>query len=168
MTSMNYEEAVALLKKRFGNPQQIINKHMDELLNLEPVTSYNIKSLRGLCDQVESNVRSLKSLGVSSSSYGCLLSSIIMSKLPQDLRLVVSRKIKDDMWDLEEVMEVIEHEIDAREREQVLVLELRCPHQKHPRRHLRNFTLRRRYCPVSSAWHVCIVASPIQQIHVEQ
>ena len=47
VTSINYEEAVALLKKRFGNPQQIINKHMDQLLNLEPVTSYNIKSLRG-------------------------------------------------------------------------------------------------------------------------
>ena len=116
VTSLNYEEAVALLKKRFGNPLQIVNKHMDQLLNLEPVTSYDIKSLRGLCDQVESNVRSLKSLGVSSSSYGCLLSSIMMSKLPQDLRLVVSRKIKDDKWNLEEVMKVIEHEIDARER----------------------------------------------------
>ena len=116
MISLNYEEAVALLKKIFGNPQQIINKHMNQLLNLEPVTSYNINSLRGLCDQVESNVRSLKFLGVSSSSFGCLLSSIMISKLPQDLRLVVSRKIKDDKWNLEEVMEVIEHEIDARER----------------------------------------------------
>ena len=64
-------------------------------------------------------MRSLKSLGVSSSSYGCLLSSIMMSKLPQDLRLVVSRKIKDDKWNLEEIMEVIEHEIDARERADV-------------------------------------------------
>ena len=40
----------------------------------------------------------------------------MISKLPQDLRLVVSHKIKNDKWNLEEVMEVIEHEIGARER----------------------------------------------------
>ena len=39
LTSSNYEEAVTLLKKQFGNKQQQINKHMEVLLNLEPVTS---------------------------------------------------------------------------------------------------------------------------------
>ena len=46
LTSANYHEAVAILKKRFGNKQQIIAKHMDMLLNAEPVTSQH--NLTGL------------------------------------------------------------------------------------------------------------------------
>ena len=87
ITSNNYEEAISILKRRFGNKQLIISKHMDALLNLETVTSlHNIKGLRTLCDSIESHVRSLGSLGVSSASYGSLLSSILMNKLPHELR----------------------------------------------------------------------------------
>ena len=39
-----------------------------------------------------------------------------MSKLPQELRLIVSRTITDGEWNFEKVMAVIEKEIDARER----------------------------------------------------
>ena len=39
LSSANYHEAIAILKKCFGNKQQIISKHMDILLNLEAVTS---------------------------------------------------------------------------------------------------------------------------------
>ena len=35
----NYEEAIDILKARFRNNQQIINRHMEVLLNLESVTS---------------------------------------------------------------------------------------------------------------------------------
>ena len=116
LTASNYEEAVAVLKKRFGNTQLIINKHMDALLSLDPVTSTNTKVLRCLCDQIDSHIRSLKSLDVPSSSYGRLLSSVLMSKIPQELRLIVSRKVSCENFDFDEIMKVIEDEIDARER----------------------------------------------------
>lgn len=35
LTAANYSEAIAVLRKRFGNKQQIITKHMDALLNLK-------------------------------------------------------------------------------------------------------------------------------------
>ncbi len=35
----NYKQAVDILRKRFGNKQVIIAKHMDVLMNLEPVAS---------------------------------------------------------------------------------------------------------------------------------
>ena len=38
LTSANYEEAIGVLKKRFGNKQLIVNRHMDLLLNLDTVT----------------------------------------------------------------------------------------------------------------------------------
>ena len=93
LTASNYNEATAILKARFGNKQQIINRQMEILLNLDSVTSnHNIKGLSQLHDTVESNVRSLKSLGVPLESYGGLLSSILINKLPQDFRLVITRE----------------------------------------------------------------------------
>ena len=86
LTAANYDEAVTILKRRFGNKQLIINRHMKTMLNISSVKSgLHIQALRQLHDLIESQVRSLKLLGVSSSSYGSLLSSVVMSKLPQDL-----------------------------------------------------------------------------------
>ncbi|XP_044165250.1 uncharacterized protein LOC122949186 [Acropora millepora] len=116
LTAANYDEAVAILKRRFGNKQLIINKHMETLLNINSVKSgLNIQALRQLHDLIESHVRSLKSLGVSSSSYGSLLSSVVMSKLPQDLRLIVTREVRDE-WDLDHILDVFRSELEARER----------------------------------------------------
>ena len=51
LRASNYEEGVDILKARFGNKQQIINRHMELLLNAESVTShYYIRSLRQLHD----------------------------------------------------------------------------------------------------------------------
>ena len=65
----NYKEAVTMLEKWFGNKQQIVLKHMDVLLSIEPVTlSHNLRGLRQLHDAVESHLQGLQSLGVSSDS----------------------------------------------------------------------------------------------------
>ena len=65
LTTANYEEGIAILKKKFGNKQNIITKHMEILLNIDAVTSqYNLKGLRHLYDLVESQVRGLRALGV--------------------------------------------------------------------------------------------------------
>ena len=117
LTSANYDEAVEILKKRFGNKQMIIAKHMDILMNLEAVTSqHDLKGLRHLYNLVESHTRGLASLGVMSSSYGALLSSVLITKLPQEFDLTVSKEIKEGEWDLSAVMKILEREIDARER----------------------------------------------------
>ena len=117
LTSANYEEAIGVLEKRFGNKQLIINRHMDLLLNLDAVTSHNdLKGLRKLYDVVESNVRGLRALGVQSSSYGGLLSPVLISKLPTELRLIVSRELKEEEWGFEKMMEIVERELAARER----------------------------------------------------
>ena len=38
-----------------------------------------------------------------------------MNKLPQDLRLIVSREVKDE-WDLDRILDVFRSELEARER----------------------------------------------------
>ena len=117
LTSDNYREAIATLKKRFGSKQQIINKHMDVLLHVEPVTStQNIKVLRRLYDHVSSHVRSLQSLGVEPRSYGNLLCPVLLTKIPVEFQLAVSWKVSEENWNLDSLMEAIEAEITARER----------------------------------------------------
>ena len=77
LTSANYEEAVATLKRRFGNKQLIVNRHMDRLLQLESVTlTDNLKGLRRLFDAVESNIR--KHLLSFLWSADCWLSRVIL------------------------------------------------------------------------------------------
>ena len=44
-----------------------------------------------------------------------------MNKLPQELRLIISREIQHDKWEIEQIMEIIEREVDARERASSLV-----------------------------------------------
>ena len=61
-------------------------------------------------------MRGLRSLGVPSSSYGGLLSSILISKLPPELHLIVSRELTEGEWDFELMMKIIEREVEARER----------------------------------------------------
>ena len=117
LTDVNYSEAVAILKRRFGNTQLIVNRHMDALLRLTAVTSHHdVKGLRRLYDAIEANVRGLKALEVKAESYGSLMLSILINKLPTEIRLIVSRALKSDKWDFNEVMQIMEQEVDARER----------------------------------------------------
>ena len=117
LTSGNYNEAIVILKKRFGNKQLAINNHEDVLLNLDPVTSiYDLKGLRSLYDTVKSHIRALKSLGIPSQLYGGLLCSMLMNKLPRDLHILMSRDIKNDNWDLDRLLGLLEAEVEARER----------------------------------------------------
>jgi len=117
LTASNYDEAIDILKGRVGNKQQKINQHMEILLNLDTVTSHlNMRSLQKLHDTIESNVRSLKSLGVPHETYGGLLSSILMIKLSQDFHLVITREMGNDDWQLDQLFAIFKRELEARER----------------------------------------------------
>lgn len=117
LTAANYEEAIGTLKKRYGNKQLIVSKHMEVLMNLEIVGSENdTHKLRRLLDTVETQVRALKALGVSAESYGGLLASILLNKLPPEVRLIVSSGLTSDNWELDKLVELFEAELDARER----------------------------------------------------
>ena len=117
IASANYDEAIATLKKRFGNPQLIVNRHMEALLGVMAVLShFDIKGLRKLHDTVEAHVRGLRALGVPAESYGDLFTSILMNKLPSEIRLIMSRETTAGKWDLDGVMKILEREVEARER----------------------------------------------------
>ena len=81
--AVNYHEAIAILKNRFGQRQTIIDRHMDALMNLPACKESNdISSLRELCDIIEATSRGLQALGIDSCSYGALLIMVLQRKLP--------------------------------------------------------------------------------------
>ena len=90
---------------------------MEALLQLNAVPSItNLKGLQRLYDTVESHVRGLKSLGISAESYGSLLSSVLINKLPTEFQLIVSHTVTGDNWELDRLLQTVETEISARER----------------------------------------------------
>ena len=117
LTGENYKEAVEILEARYGNKQLIINKHMDILLDVQAVQSiHDVVALRKFYDKVESQMRSLKALGRTTESYGSLLIPVLMKRLPQEFRLVLSRKMKDEEWSVTRIMKELEDEVKAREK----------------------------------------------------
>ena len=118
LSAANYREAIDILQKRFGNKQMIIAKHMETLLNAEAVSSdHHLRDLRRLYDTTESHIRSLKSLGVEATAYGAMLSSVLLTKLPPDLRLLISRKVpSSEEMKIEDLLRLFEEELVARER----------------------------------------------------
>lgn len=116
LSSANYHEAIDLLRKRFGNKQQIISKHMELLLKVDAVLDQNLKSLRRLYDTVESHIRSLWSLGIDFGSYGALLCPVLLNKLPQDVRLIISRSTSSTELNMDRLLSAFEEELQVRER----------------------------------------------------
>ena len=116
LTAANYREAWAILTERFGNPQLTIASHMSKLLKLEKIKSgRNIKELRTLLDQIESHLRSLATVGVQSEHYGPLLIPIVIERLPDDIKLEISRRLGKTNWKIDHFMGIMREEVTARE-----------------------------------------------------
>ena len=116
LTSSNYNAAVEMLQERYGKPQIIISAHMDEIFKIQPcMEGGRLGPLRYVYDKISVHVRGLASMGVSSKEYGSLLIPIIMSKLPSDVRLQISCKSTNEVWKIDELLDTIKSEIDARE-----------------------------------------------------
>ena len=115
LTEANYDVAIAILEERFGRPQQIIAAHMDELLKVQPCSNERSSSIRFVYDKIRVHVCGLEALGVTPEQYGSLLIPILMSKLPNSLRLEVARKSTNEVWKINELLETIRKEIEARE-----------------------------------------------------
>ena len=86
-------------------------------MNMDAVSSdRHLRDLRRLYDKTESHVHSLKSLGIEATSYGALLTPVLLAKLPPELRLIVSRKVSDSNLDMDALLATFEEELTARER----------------------------------------------------
>ncbi|XP_066927907.1 uncharacterized protein [Clytia hemisphaerica] len=117
LSNENYPIAMKLLEERFGDEQIIISSHMNKLLELPKIMNVrDIIGLRILYDTAESQIRSLQAFGLLVKNYGPLLVPVILSKLPDSLKLIISQKSDSDIWDAENILKVLQKEILAREK----------------------------------------------------
>ena len=106
---------------RFGHTERIIFAHIQDLLNISvpsSTTKSKFATLWKLKDNLQAHVRSLETLGVSGTQYGVILTPLILSRLPQDIRLEWARESKDKESDLDWLMNFLQTEIERRERSQ--------------------------------------------------
>ncbi|KAK4324412.1 hypothetical protein Pmani_004972 [Petrolisthes manimaculis] len=120
LTSANYKVACDLLKERFGRTERIIFAHVQGLLNVTLTPrgkgANQCDSLWKLQDQLLRHVRSLEGLGINGDQYGVVLTPVILSRLPQDIRLEWSRESSGHEGDLEWLLKFLQTEIQRRER----------------------------------------------------
>ena len=112
LTKGNYKVAVDLLRDRYGNKQVIISSQMESLLTLKlprVTLASDIKRVRTVYDQIDINVRSLQALGIKAEMDGSLLIPVVMEKIPEDFRLTMSRKMKSDTCDVNELIEAFNY-----------------------------------------------------------
>jgi len=115
LSEVNYTAAIEILKERFGRTQAIISAHMESLLQLPVCAGDRSSHLRLVYDKIKVNVRGLEALGVRADQYGSFLIPIIMAKLPSEVRLQIARVTNKDVWEVEELLQVIKAEVEARE-----------------------------------------------------
>ena len=107
MSSSNYLKALDILRERYGNKPILISSHMDVLVKLPRATSFkDIETLRKNYNSQETIVRSLTELNVDINSYGTLLINLILERIPSELKAIISRRFKDDVWDLLRLIEI--------------------------------------------------------------
>ena len=119
MTDEGFEEACRILKERFGDTNELIFKHLHELLKLEPpkaVSSGDTGKLWDFYNCVQSHVRSLAFLGINSSRFGIVITPIIVSRLPSQLALEWAETSKGKEGDLQNLLTFLQDTVNVRQR----------------------------------------------------
>ena len=95
-----------------------IYSHVTELLNLHVGPKNSVAALWKLQDSLLTHVRSLEALEVTGEQYGVILTPLILSRLPHDIRMEWARDGESHESDLEYLLTFLDKEIKRRERSQ--------------------------------------------------
>lgn len=80
-SSDNYDVAWDLLCNRYHNDRILINNHIQELFNIQPVVEESSKALRNTIDSVNKNLRALKTLKLPTEHWDMIIIHMVTSKL---------------------------------------------------------------------------------------
>ncbi|GFS58693.1 integrase catalytic domain-containing protein [Trichonephila clavipes] len=96
ITPENYDAAIEILISRFGKKNILINTHMNNLFRIPPLKNARDPVLfRIFFDQVQSEIRSLKSLGINSETYDVMDQEKICVSIPKISNPKIINKIKN-------------------------------------------------------------------------
>ena len=121
LNAEHYKTACVILKERFGREDKIIFCHVQELLNLSVPASVkcDVSQMWKFYNDLLKHMRSLEALGITGSQYGVILTPVVLSRLPSDLRMEWALDSVKRENDLTFLLQFIKNEIERRERSQV-------------------------------------------------
>ena len=119
LTTSNYKSACDILVERFGRTEKLIFAHVQELLALQAPCSQSVRELWDFYNNIKSHVRSLAALEIDGTSYGVILTPLILSRLTPELRMEWAREGENHESDLDHLMTFLKCEIERRDRSQV-------------------------------------------------
>ena len=120
LTAANYDTAVDILKERYGRKERLIFTHINQLLSIVVPSKCTLSSLKTLNDTLKGHTRALENLGINSEQYGVILTPLVLSRLPLEIRLEWSRDAEGKESDLTNLMDFLKKEIVRRERSQAM------------------------------------------------
>ena len=75
-------------------------------MGLEKVKySYHVKELPALYDKITVNIRGLLSYAIDSKQFSPMLVPALMQKLPNDIKLELSKKLGKTDWNIDEIIQ---------------------------------------------------------------
>ena len=123
LTGANYKTACDILLQRFGRKERIIFSHIQELLSIQVPRQPKVSILWKVFDSLQTHVRSLEALGISGEQYGVVLTPLILSRLPPELRMEWARDGSQREGDLKFLLLFLQQEIERRERSQTFQIQ---------------------------------------------
>ena len=88
---------------------------MKQITQVKRVIRGTGAELRKLSDSIQSHVRSLETKGVDKGHFGALLIPMIQEKIPEDVDLLISRKMGKESWNIDVYLKHLQEEVEARE-----------------------------------------------------
>ena len=117
LSNENYDIAIACLKERFGNKQEVVDLHYSQIINLQAATN-NTQSLRLFLDRIQRHLRSLEVLKQDINQD--VFVSMVKAKLPQEVLLQLEiMNGADNEWNTVKIIEILRRYVKAREKSEV-------------------------------------------------
>jgi hypothetical protein len=114
LSNENYDVAVKTLKERFGNVQDVIDMHYNQMINLRPPINKTV-SLRIFLDKLIKHLRSLEVLKQDTKQN--VFVSMVRSKLPEDVLLQLEiQKGSHESWTIGNLCEKLKECVNAHEK----------------------------------------------------
>jgi hypothetical protein len=138
LTGVNYVTACNLLEDKYGRKERIIFSHIQSLLNLRDRNfGRSTADLRRMYEELMVHVRSLQTFNISGEQYGVILTPVILSLLPRDIKMEWAREQGRES-DLDFLLSLFKTEVDRRERSEVFSR----PKQNEGSKHDHKFTFK--------------------------
>ena len=120
-TAENYTKAIESLKARFGREELLVEYYVRELLTLVVKNATKSRlSITQLYDRLESHLRSLESIGMTSDKYSAMLFPLVESCIPEDmLRVWLRNSVNEEKSysaRLTQLLNFLRAEVEGEER----------------------------------------------------